>query len=109
VADWLAVETERDRLVLETVDEPFERGTIENARQLVVLGRDHCPVPDVGKGYWSTFRFTWGTTPPIEVEVFRDHFEFYCFHDDRPDIVEIAHVAGDALPAELVARLPSTV
>jgi hypothetical protein len=106
LTDWLHVEQEIGRLIAETVDEPFGQNTIANARQLVDFARDRCLVPEVGKGHWSTFRFTWDVTPPIEVEVFGDRFEFYRFFDGRTDILEIKHVTGAALPKELVIALP---
>ena len=107
--DWNATEAEVDRLIRETVEDPFDRNTIANARQLLAFARDHCPVASIGKGYWSTFSFSWSTTPPIEVEVFADRFEFYRFYDGRTDIEEIGHVPDEPLPDRLKFQLPSGI
>jgi hypothetical protein len=107
MTDWKGVEAEIERLIRETVEDPFDRSTIANARQLLSFARDRCPVAVVGKGYWSTFRFSWSTTPPVEIEVFTDRFEFYRFYDGRTDIEEISHIPDEPLPEQLITRLPT--
>jgi hypothetical protein len=107
VTDWKAVEAEVERLISETVEDPFDCSTITNARELLLFARDRCPVAEVGRGYWSTFRFSWDTTPPVEVEVFASRFEFYRFYDGRTDIEEISHFPGEPLPERLIALLPT--
>lgn len=102
---WTAIEAEIDRIIRESVEEPFDQGTITNIRELVRFARANCPVPEIGKGYWSTIRFTW-KTPPIEIEVYDDRFELYRFHDGRTDIREVRHAPGSPLPPELAANLP---
>ena len=98
MADWKAVEAEIERLIRERVEDPFDRSTIADARQLLDFARERCPVAVVGKGYWSTFSFSWRTTPPVEVEVFADRFEFYRFYNGRTDIEQIDHLPGERLP-----------
>jgi hypothetical protein len=104
---WTAVETEIDRIISQSVDEPFDQSTIANIREFVMFAREHCPVPEIGKGYWSTVCFSWKTTPPLDVEVFGDRFEVYRFYDGRTDIRHVKHSAGGPFPQELVVDLPS--
>jgi hypothetical protein len=108
MADWKAVEAEIERLIRESVKDPFEGGTITNARQLLGFARDRSPVAVVGKGFWSTFRFSWSTTPPVEIEVFADRFEFYRFYDGRTDIEEISHHCNGPLPERLIVQLQTS-
>jgi len=103
---WSAAQAEIDRIIATTTDDPFKPTTVANVRQFVSFARDHCPVPEIGKGYWSTIRFTWDVTPPLEIEVFGDSFEIYRFYDQRTDISEVKCSAGEALPLELTDNLP---
>jgi hypothetical protein len=105
--DWAAVEAEIDRIVSRSVEQPFNESTVANVGEFVSFARDNCPVPEVGKGYWSTIRFSWQTTPRLEVEVHGDRFEFYRFYDGRTDIREVKHTPGTPLPQEVAADLPN--
>jgi hypothetical protein len=105
LSSWSAVEAEVERIVMGSA-EPFDQGTIENVRELIRYAREKCPVPEVGKGYWSTICFSWDTTPPLEVEVFVNRFEVYRFYDRRTDIREVKHTPGSPFPRDLAADLP---
>ena len=105
--NWTAVEAEIDRIVERSVEQPFDENTILNVREFVSFARDNCPVPEVGKGYWSTIRFSWQTTPPLEIEVHGDRFELYRFFDGRTDIRDVKHTPGSPIPQEVVAGLPN--
>src|SRR5919109_2135694 len=96
--NWTAVEAEIDRIISRSTDEPFDQSTVANVREFVRFASEHCPVPKVGKGYWSTICFSWGTTPPLDVEVFGDHFEVYRFYDGRTDTRHVRHTAGSPFP-----------
>jgi hypothetical protein len=109
VDSWAAVEAEINRIASQSVDEPFDPDTLANVRKFLEFASKHCPVPEVGKGYGSTVRFSWKATPPIEVEVFGDRLEIYRFYDGRTDIRQVGCSAGGDLPQELVADLPSRV
>lgn len=103
--NWTDVEAEIARIIGDNAEEPFEQSTIANVSEFVTFAREHCPVPEVGKGYWSTIRFSWNT-PPLEVEVFGDRFEVYRFYDRRTDIREVKHAPGSPFPQEVVVDLP---
>ncbi len=105
--DWTAVDIEIDRIIIGSVAEPFDSNIIANVRDFVNFARENCPVPQVGRGYWSTICFSWQTTPPLEIEVFGDRFEVYRFYDGHSDIKEVAHARGSPFPPELVIDLPS--
>jgi hypothetical protein len=62
---------------IESSPEPFDPATIANVHEFINACRIQCPKPDgVAKGYWSTIRIWWKN---LEIEVFDDHFELYCF------------------------------
>jgi hypothetical protein len=103
---WTAVEAEIDRIIKGSGEKPFDQSTIANIREFVRFAREHCPVPEIAKGYWSTIRLSWTTTPPLEVEVFGDRFEVYRFYDGRTDISEVRHIPGTPFPQDLAADLP---
>jgi hypothetical protein len=105
--DWKAVDAEIERIITASVEKPFDSNTIANVREFVSFAREHCPVPEVGKGYWSTICFSWETTPPLEIEVFGNRYEVYQFYDRRTDIREVKHIPGSPFPPELAAALPS--
>jgi len=60
-------------------------------------------VPEIVKGYWTSFRFLWGLTH--EVEIFGDHVEIYRFYDTRTDIQHHAHKPGDSFSTEVMEAL----
>jgi hypothetical protein len=107
IADWKLIETELERITGGSID-PFSPSTIAQAKDLLLFIRQNCAMPDLGKGYWKTVRFTWDTGPlgPIEVEVFEDHYERHRFPDKRVDIHYFYHLAGSPIPPELAAELP---
>jgi len=106
---WPAVEAEIESIVSKS-KEPFAPNTIENVRDFVSFARENCPVPDVGKGYWSTICFTWEATPSIEVEVFGNRFEVHRFPDDGSiDIRYVDHTPGTPFPPDLAADLPRKI
>jgi hypothetical protein len=81
----------------------FDPATIANARELLALVCDRSPVPEIAKGYWSTFRFLWEA---LEFEVFADRVEIYRFCDGRTDIQHHAHKPGESFSLDLIGALP---
>ncbi len=102
---WPFVEAEIDRIITDSAEEPFDADIVANAREFVRFAREHCSVPEVGRGYLPTVRFSW-SMPSLEIEVFADRFEIYRFHDRRTDITEVRHAPGNPLPSELTSDLP---
>ena len=106
--DWTAVEAEINRIITGSVA-PFASGTVANVGDFLTFVRARCPVPKVGKGYWSTISFTWKTTPSgaLEIEIFDDRFEVYRFYDRRTDIRHVARMPGEPFPTQLIPELPT--
>lgn len=103
-ASWTEVASELERIVAEA-SEPFDQDTVSNGRDFLSLVQDRCPLPDdFGKGYWSTFSFTWGR---FEVEVFDDHLETYRFRDGATDVAHFARRPGEPFPADFIGQLPA--
>jgi hypothetical protein len=86
-------------------EEPFTTQTIENARDLLNLLKGRCPIPELEKGYWSTFSFFWPQLN-FEIEVFGERLEVYRFYDRRTRIWEEPHAAGDKFSEKFIAELP---
>lgn len=101
--DWTAVELEISRIVAES-SERFDPATVAHVSDFLTHVRNRCPIPIVGKGHWSTIRFTWGSS--LEIEIFEDRLEIYRFFDRRTDIRHLAHLPGEPFPLELTAELP---
>ena len=57
--DWQAFEAEMGRIISAETEKPFTPETIAQARDFLAAVRDRCPIPEVGKGYWSTIIFDW--------------------------------------------------
>jgi hypothetical protein len=89
-----------------TSSKPFEKDTLSQAEELLRCLCDGYVLPDVGRGYWPTFCFSWNTHPPIQIEIFADRFEFYRMHDGRTDIREFFHKLGEPIASELLLELP---
>ncbi len=102
--DWLALDAEVKRIIAES-KEPFSQETIAQTEDFLELMRYRCPVPEVAKGYWSTFCIFWGKQ--LQFEVFEDRIEMYRFYEGRTDIRHVYHVPGEPFPLDLVAELPS--
>src|ERR1035441_4536702 len=89
---WDSVEVEVDRVIAESAD-PFDPDTIANAHDLLMVGRNGCPVPtSAAKGYWATVSFSWSN---FEIEVFEDRLEVYHFFDKKTDIWYEEHRPGE--------------
>jgi len=56
----------------------------------------------LGKGYWATFRISWGA---VEIEVFDDRYELYVFQDRKTEIAHFEKMPGQRVPHELLQRL----
>lgn len=104
LGDWNGLETEIKRIVSESCD-AFDPATVANARELVALMRERCPVPEVVKGYWSTFQFYW-VEAKVDFEVFNDRIEVYRSFDLRTDIRHYAHKPGEPFAPEVIGALP---
>jgi hypothetical protein len=109
VNSWAVVEAEINRIIVSAKD-PFPPETVAQVQDLLQFVRNHCPIPEIGKGYWNTIRFIWQKTTrgPFEIEVFSTQFETYRFHDHNADIRHILHVPGEPLPSDLIAELPTS-
>jgi hypothetical protein len=107
VDGWMAIEAEIARIVADSA-EPFSSETLAQVSDFLMFIRGRYPIPEVGKGYWSTIRFTWDTNwlGPDEVEVFDDHIEIYRFFDQRTDIRHIDHIPGQPFPPQLLTAQP---
>jgi hypothetical protein len=57
---WAAIKAEIAQIVADS-DEPFSSETLAQVSDFLTFIRGRCPIPEVGKGYWSTIRFTWDT------------------------------------------------
>jgi hypothetical protein len=101
---WSILDRELEQIVLAS-EEPFATQTIASARDLLNLLRSRCLVPELGKGYWSTFSFSW-MKARLEVEVFDDHVEIYRFDDRRTEIWHEPHNAGDEFSEMFIGELP---
>jgi hypothetical protein len=90
---------------IESSPEPFDPATIANVHEFINACRIQCPKPDgVAKGYWSTIRIWWKN---LEIEVFDDHFELYCFSQSGTAIEHFNHTPGTELPRGLMIKLPN--
>ena len=89
--------------IIQASQEPFDSLVITNANDLVRDCRSLYRVPEgVAKGYWSTIRLWW---PALEIEIFEDRFELYCFQNQKTDIRHFDHVTGGHVPLELLELL----
>jgi len=102
--DWQAFEAEMGRIISAETEKPFTPETIAQARDFLAAVRDRCPIPEVGKGYWSTIIFDWGL---LQIEIFGDRLELYRFFDRRTEIRHVSHRLGEPFPPELMSELPT--
>lgn len=102
--DWDEARSEVDRIVAES-PEPFDPNTVANARELILICQDRCPLPTwVAKGYWSTVSLSW---PKFEIEVFEDRLEVYHFNDDKStDIWYEMHRPGGGFSEKFLGEMP---
>lgn len=100
---WDEVQEEVSRTVAKSPD-PFASSVVANARDLICVCRDLCPLPTwVAKGYFSTFSLSW---PKFEIEVFDDHLEIYHFAEDQSfDIWYEPHHPHDGFSQRLMSEL----
>jgi hypothetical protein len=107
VDGWAAIEAEIAQIVAAS-DEPFSPETLAQVSDFLKFIRGCCPVPEVGKGYWSTVRFMWDRNwpGPDEVEVFGDHIEIYRFFDRRSEIRHVDHIPGQPFPPDFLTSRP---
>ena len=87
----------------------YDQATIANIQDLLqMLEKTGRPAPQIGAGYWPTFRVTWSTVEAaiIEIELFSDRFEIYRFYERRTAIWNEAHTAGQAFTPAFFAELP---
>jgi len=105
---WDKVETAVDFFAAESSD--LARKTIENVRIFLRFAVNRYQAPnEIGLGYWPTIRLTWSqSSPPIEVEVFDDHYEFYGFTTDATEIRHVAVIA-DTFPNDLRLLLDGAI
>jgi hypothetical protein len=92
---WAEVETVISGLAAETPS--LGQNTLENARLFARFASGRYQTPDeIGLGYWPTIRLMWSSTnPPIEIEIFHDHYEFYRFSQGATDIQHVAQTSGN--------------
>jgi hypothetical protein len=102
--DWDEVRVEVDWFVAKP-REPFDPGTLANAKELISICRGRCPLPTwVAKGYSSTVSLPW---PKFEIEVFQDRLEIYHFNGDKKtDIWYEMHEPGGAFSEKFLDELP---
>ncbi len=107
VDGWAIIEAEIARIVAES-DEPFSPETLAQVSDFLTWLRGRCPIPQVGKGYWSTIRFIWERRwlGPDEIEIFGDRIEIYRFFDQRIEIQHVDHIPGQPFPPELLTATP---
>jgi hypothetical protein len=100
--EWDNVQIEVDRIIAES-DASFDPSTVANVSDLLIVCRSAVPVPmSLGKGYWSTVRFSW---PKFEIEVFEDRLEVYHFYDQHTDIWYEQHKPGEVFSSRFLAEL----
>lgn len=97
-----------NRLAAETAS--LAQNTIENARLFARYASGRYQTPDeIGLGYWPTICLMWSSKPPpIEIEIFHDHYEFYQFFDGATDIQHVDQTSGD-FPEALKLLLDTTI
>jgi hypothetical protein len=101
--NWEAVE-QAITAVTSASPTPFNRETVENARNLANACRERSSTPNgVARGYWTTILIWWGQ---VEVEVFEDRYELYRFKPGQTDIQHFDHVPGATVPVQLLDQLP---
>ncbi len=107
VDGWAVIEAEIARIVAAS-DEPFSSELLAQASDFLMFIRGRYPIPEVGKGYWSTIRFMWDTKwlGPDEVEVFGDHIEIYRFFDQRIEIRHVDHIPGQPFALDVLTIRP---
>ena len=91
---WSEVEAIIDELAAKTPG--VTQDTVENAHRFTrfASGRYETPT-QIGVGYWPTIRLTWSsTTPPIEIEIFQDNYEYYGFSEGATDIQHMNDTSG---------------
>ncbi|MGV1752325.1 hypothetical protein [Agrobacterium sp. CG674] len=105
---WVEVETKISELAAESPN--LAQKTLENARLFARFAPGLYQTPDeIGLGYWPTICFIWSSTvPPIEIEIFEDHYEFYSFSEGATDIQHVAHTSGN-FPEALKLLLDAAV
>ena len=103
LTDWRRLEDELDAIAA-CSGATFDPETITNAREFLALVRERSPVPEIAKGYWSTFRFSWVA---LEFEVFADRVEIYRFYDGRTDIQHHSHNPGEPFSTDIIQALPA--
>lgn len=102
---WTEVEAMINGLAAETPS--LAQNTIENARRFVAFASGRYQTPDeIGLGYWPTICLSWSSTPPIEIEIFQDHYEFYRIFEGATDI---RHVDPGNFPEALKLLLDTSI
>ena len=100
--EWRRLGEELDAIVSSS-RETFDPSTIANARDLLKAMQYGSSLPEIAKGYWSSFRFIWGST--LEIEVFAGHVEVYRFKDLHTDIQHYPHSSGSSFSPEVIEAL----
>ena len=92
---WAEVETTISGLAAETPS--LAQSTLENAKLFSRFASGRYLTPDeIVLGYWPTIGLMWSsTTPPIEIEIHEDHYEFYRFSQGATDIQHVAPTSGN--------------
>jgi len=105
---WNRAEAAVDFLAAESSN--LAEKTVENVRIFLRFAVERYQAPDeIGLGYWPTVRLTWSqSSPPIEVEVFDDHYEFYRFAGEAAEIRHVAAV-DDIFPEDLKRLLDEAI
>jgi hypothetical protein len=105
---WTEVEMTVNRLAAETPS--LAQNALENTRLFTRFASGRYQAPsEIGLGYLPTICLTWSSTnPPIEIEIFEDHYEFYRFSEGATDIQHVAHTSGD-FPEALKLLLNTTI